>query len=139
MTAHSPQRRHPFLEIFARALAPHMLHGHSHDKDPPPVEQLLPPGFSQPELQAVLELFIAADHDVREDRFTAAALNLDLAESRIRLAISKLVVVPPAMETALYEIKTAQQEIVRKDTAHALSAVDNAVRCLAATPPAAKR
>src|SRR5215213_7050484 len=92
-------QQHPFLDLFAAAMAPSMRSGPGHDKDPPRLRPL--PGMTPPELRGLLDLFIAADQDLRDDRFTAAARNLDLAETRIRLAISHDGTAKPAYGAAL--------------------------------------
>jgi hypothetical protein len=127
--------RHPFRDLFASALFPHITHAADHSKDPPPVEHLLPPGFSAPELRELIDHFIAADHDVREDRLAAAARNLDVTETRLRLAITSGRGARPAYEAALGDIAIAREAIGRKDSAHACGAIGNAVRALAAAAP----
>ena len=127
-----PESQHPFLDLFAFALVPYMgPQGPDHERDPPPVKRLLPPGFSAPELRELLDLFIAAEHDVREDRFAAAARNLDLAETRIRLASQTATPARPAYEAALGDIALAREAVERKDSAHACGAIHDAVRALA--------
>lgn len=123
--------QHPFLDLFAASLAPWMPRGPGHDKDPPPLRQPLP-GLTQPDLRALLDLFVAADRDLREDRFTAAARNLDVAETRIRLATSHDGSAAPAYEAVLGDIALARQAAERRDSAHGCGAVADAVRALAA-------
>jgi hypothetical protein len=127
-----PVSQHPFLDLFAASLAPWMQRGPGHDKDPPPLRQPLP-GFMQPDLRALLDLFVAADQDLREDRFNAAARNLDVAETRIRLAISHDGSAASAYEAVLGDIALARQAAERRDSAHGCGAVADAVRALAAS------
>jgi hypothetical protein len=128
----SSPNRHPFLDMFASALLPHIGgHAGDHAKDPPPVEHLLPPGFSAPGLRELVDHFIAADHDVREDRYPAAASNLDMAEAHLRKALAAGAAAKPSYESALRDIAVAREAVGRKDSAHACGAIGNAVRALA--------
>lgn len=125
-----PTTEHPFLDLFAAAMTPWMPLGPSHEKDPPRLKPL--PGFTPPELRALLDHFVAADNDLRENRFTAAVRHLDLAETRIRLAQRDERAPNPAYEAALSDIALAREATTRGDTAHACGAVGDAVRALLA-------
>ncbi len=126
-----PAGQHPFLDLVAAALAPWMSTGADHSKDPPPLPPL--PGFTPPEVKSLVELFVAADHDLREDRFTAASANLDVAETRLKLAMKQPGGSGPALDAALRDVGLAREAIAKKDTQHAIGAVDDAVRRLLAS------
>jgi len=127
--------QYQFLDLLAAAMVPQLAPGPEHGKDPPPVERLLPPGLAAPDLLALLDFFVAADHDVRTDRFVAAARNLDLAETRIRLVSSQSGLASAACEAALRDIVLARDAAGGRDSAHACGAIADAVRALAATQP----
>jgi hypothetical protein len=133
----SATSRHPFLDLFAAAMAPWMPHGSDHSKDPPPLPDDVAPGLTSPELKSLVELFVAADHDMREDRYSAAVHNLDLAETRIRLAMSHAAGDGRPLqgyERALGDIAVAREAAARRDSAHGCGAVGDAVRALLPKP-----
>ena len=80
---------HPYLDLFTSSLASPFLHGPVHDRDPPPVEDILPLSPTQAEARPLLELLLGADHDLRDDHSRAAGINLALAETRLRMAIGR--------------------------------------------------
>ena len=123
---------HPYLDIFAASLAPYMPHGPSHDRDPPPIDHLLPLERRRPEVKELFDLLLGADHDLRDDHTRAAAINLDLAETRLRLAIARDGP-KPALEAALACIQRAREELARGQTARACAAVTDAARAVART------
>ena len=123
---------HPYLVICAASLAPYMAHGPSHDRDPPPIDNLLPLEPRQPAARELLDLLLGADHDLRDDHTRAAAINLDLAETRLRLAINRDGP-KPALEAALAGVQRAREELARGQTARACAAVTDAARAVART------
>jgi hypothetical protein len=123
--------RHPYLDLFAFALIPRMKLGPDHAKDPPP-PHLLPLTSATPEAKQVLDLLLGADRDVRDDHGRAAGINLELAETRLKLAISHGDK-SPALETALSRIALAREEVTRGDTRRACAALADAIRAVA--PP----
>ena len=120
--------QHPYLDLFAFALVPHRKAGPDHAKDPP-APHMLPLTGSSPEAQQVLQLLAGADHDIRDDHDHAAAINLALAETRIRLAISHGDR-SPALQTALDRIALAREEMARHDSRRACAALADAVRAV---------
>jgi hypothetical protein len=123
------QSQHPFLDMLAAALSTHVLHSAGHERDPPPVERLLPQGLTEPELRGLIDFFVAADHDMREDRYVAAARHLELAETRIRLAISRGGRPREGHEATLRHIARARDAAERRNSAEGCRAVAEAVRC----------
>ncbi|MDO9712268.1 hypothetical protein [Paracraurococcus lichenis] len=119
---------HPYLNLFASALVPQMKRGPDHSADPPP-PHLLPLTGGSSESRGVLDLLLGADHDLRDDHDRAATINLALAETRIRLAISHGDT-SPALETALNRIALAREEMARHDTRRACAALADAVRAV---------
>jgi hypothetical protein len=127
--------QHPFLDLFAASMAPWMARGGDHSKDPPPLPAGVMPGLTSPELRSLVELFVAADHDMRDDRYDAALRNLELAETRIRLAMSHAGGKgPPGYEAALGDIAVAREAAARRASAHGCGAVGDAVRALLPKP-----
>jgi hypothetical protein len=122
--------RHPYLDLFAFALIPRMKLGPDHAKDPPP-PHLLPLTSATPEAKQVLDLLLGADHDIRDDHDRAAGINMALAETRIRLAISRGDK-SPALQTALTRIALAREEMAKHDTRRACAALADAVRAVMA-------
>ncbi len=120
--------QHPYLDLFAFALVPYKKAGPDHAKDPPP-PHLLPLSSASPEAQQVLQLLASADHDIRDDHDRAAGINLALAETRIRLAISHGDK-SPALQTALERIALAREEMARHDSRRACLALAEAVRAV---------
>ena len=112
--------QHPYLDIFAFALVPYAKHGPDHSKDPPP-PHLLPLTGGSPESKQVLDLLLGADRDIRDDHERAAGINLALAETRLRLAISRGDK-SPALQTALERIALAREEMARHDSRRACAA-----------------
>jgi hypothetical protein len=131
-----PRPRHPYIELFASALFPAIIgaQGGNHSKDPPPVERLLPQGLTAPELRDLLEHFVAADHDARADRYTAAIGNLELAEAHLRRVASLGGSAKPSYESALGDVAVAREAAGRKDSAHTCGAIGSAVRAIAGAP-----
>lgn len=121
---------HPYLDLFAFALVPHAKHGPDHSKDPPP-PHLLPLSDGTPEAQQVLDLLLGADHDIRDDHEGAAGINLALAETRIRLTISRGDA-SPALQTALERIAQARVDMAQHESRRACAALADAVRAVAA-------
>ncbi|MBK1659218.1 hypothetical protein [Paracraurococcus ruber] len=119
--------QHPYLDLFALALVPRSAHGGDHSKDPP---HLLPLTGGTPEAQAVLDLLSGADQDIRLDHERAAAINLDLAETRIRMAISHGDTAP-SLQTALERIAQAREEMAKHDSRRACAALADALRAVA--------
>lgn len=122
------QPKHPYLDLFAFALVPYAKQGPDHTKDPP-APHMLPLTGSSPEARQVLDLLLGADHDIRDDHERAAGINLALAETRIRLAISHGDR-SPALQTALDRIALARQEMARHDSRRACAALADAVRAV---------
>ena len=120
--------QHPYLDLFAFALVPYKKSGPDHAKDPP-TPDFLPLTGSSPEAQQVLQLLAGADHDIRGDHDRAAGINLALAETRIRLAISHGDK-SPALQTALDRIALAREEMARHDSRRACAALADAVRAV---------
>lgn len=125
--------KHPYLDIFAFALVPYAKHGPDHSKDPP-TPQMLPLTGGTPESKQVLDLLLGADHDIRDDHPRAAGINLDLAETRIRLAISHAGP-SPQLDSALKCIHLAKQEVARGDTRRACAALADAIRAVTRATP----
>ena len=119
---------HPYLDLFAFALVPRLQAGHDQSKDPP-TPHLLPLNAATPEAKQVLELLSGADHDIRDDHDHAAAINLALAETQIRLAVSHGDHAP-ALQTALARIGQAREEMARHDTRRACAALADALRAV---------
>ncbi|MFC7473647.1 hypothetical protein ACFQS7_04740 [Dankookia sp. GCM10030260] len=126
--------QHPYLDLFSFALVPRLKSGPDHAKDPP-APHLLPLANASPEARQVLDLLLGADHDLRDDHDQAAGINLALAETRIRLAVSHGDK-SPALQTALTRIALAREEMAKHDTRRACAALADAVRAVMA--PAAK-
>ncbi len=125
--------RHPFAEMFAAALSTHVMRSAGHENDPPPLERLLPPGLTEPELSGLIGTLIAADHDLREDRTTAAIRHMELAETRIRLGMGRLPEPAQArQDAAIREIAAARQAAERRDSAAGCRALAEAVRSILA-------
>ncbi|TCZ59814.1 hypothetical protein [Roseicella aquatilis] len=125
--------KHPYLDIFAFALVPYAKHGPDHSKDPPS-PQMLPLTGGSPEAKQVLDLLLGADHDIRDDHPRAAGINLDLAETRIRLAMSHGGAAP-GLESALTCIHLAQREVTRGDTRRACAALADAIKAMTRAAP----
>ena len=121
--------QHPYLDIFAASLVPSTAHGPDHSKDPP-APQILPLTGESPEIRQVLDLLLGADRDARHDHGRAAGINLQLAETRIRLTISHGDK-SPALETALTRIALAREELGRGDTRRACAALADAIHVVA--------
>lgn len=128
--------RHPYLDLFAACLVPHLRHGPGHEKDPPPIDNLLPLAPATPEAQGLLALLTGADHDLRGDHARAAGINLDLAEAKLQRALRQDGG-SPALDAALHGVVRAKQELARGQAARACAAVTDAVR--AVIGPAARR
>ncbi|WP_149539545.1 hypothetical protein [Siccirubricoccus phaeus] len=122
------QTAHPYYDLFVASLVPRMAHGPAHDHDPPPPHLLALPG-TLPEAQQVLDLLLGADRDVRQDQTHAAAINLDLAETRLRLALAHGSV-SPGQEGALASIALAREEVARGRTDRACAALAWALKQL---------
>jgi len=122
--------QHPYLDLFSFALVPRMKSGPDHAKDPPP-PHLLPLAGASPEAKQVLDLLLGADHDIRDDHDRAAGINMALAETRIRLAVSRGDR-SPALQTALTRIALAREEMAKHDTRRACAALADAVRAVMA-------
>jgi hypothetical protein len=120
--------QHPYLDLFSFALVPRMKTGPDHAKDPP-APHVLPLAGTSPDAKQVLDLLLGADHDIRDDHDRAAGINLALAETRIRLAVSRGDQ-SPALQTALARIAQAREEMARHDTARACAALADAVRAV---------
>ena len=125
--------QHPFLDLFASAMAPGMSRGPSHADDPPPMAPL--PGLSSPELRSLVDHFVAADQDLREDRVTAALRNLDVAETQIRLALSHGASAKGTYEAVLGDIALAREAAEKRDSRHAVGALADAVNALLRAVP----
>ncbi len=119
---------HPYLDLFAFALVPRLRGGQDHSKDPP-APHLLPLSDTSPEAKQLLDLLAGADHDLRDDHDRAAAINLALAETKIRLAVSHGDHAP-ALQTALARIGQAREEMARHDTRRACAALADALRAV---------
>lgn len=126
--------QHPFLDMLAAALSTHVLHGPGHERDPLPLERLLPQGLTEPELRGLLDFFVAADHDMRADRYAAAARHLELADTRIRLGLSRGGGPRECQEAALRHIAEARGAAARRDSALGCRATAEAVRAVLAEP-----
>jgi hypothetical protein len=124
-TAHTA---HPYLDIFTASLVPYMRRGPGHEQDPPPPHLLALPA-NMPEAQRLLDLLLGADRDVREDHPHAAAINLALAETRLRLAMAHDGATP-ALEAALAAIGLAREEVAGGNTRRACAALAGAVHAL---------
>ncbi|MBL6457751.1 hypothetical protein JMJ55_20650 [Belnapia sp. T6] len=124
---------HPYLDIFVASLVPRLHHGPEHDKDPP-APHVVPLPAGSPEAQRLLDLLLGADHDFRGDHARAGAVNLDLAETHLRLRISRDGLTPP-LEAARAGIARAQAEAAAGHTARALAALADAVRALVPAQP----
>jgi hypothetical protein len=120
--------KHPYLDLFTFAMVPRMKLGPDHGKDPPE-PNLLPLPSASPDAQQVLQLLCGADHDIRDDHEHAAGINLALAETRIRMAISHGDR-SPALQTALDRIALARAEMERHDSRRACAALADAVRAV---------
>jgi hypothetical protein len=120
--------KHPYLDIFTASLVPQMRRGPGHEQDPPP-PHLLPLPADMPEAQRLLDLLLGADRDIRDDHTHAAAINLALAETRLRLAISHDGAMP-ALEAALSAIGLAREEVAGGNTRRACAALAGAVHAL---------
>jgi hypothetical protein len=127
--------RHPYLDIFTASLVPSMQRGPGHGNDPPPVEHLLPLTAAAPETRALLDLLVGADHDLRVDHGRAAGINLELAETRLRLAMSRDGP-SPALDSALASIARAREEMANGRPSRACAAVTDAVRAVLQAPHA---
>jgi hypothetical protein len=122
--------RHPYLGLFTTALVPRLKGGADHAGDPP---ALLPLAGATPEAQHVLDLLLGADRDIRDDHARAAGINLDLAETRVRLAVSHGDA-SPALPIALARIGLAREEAAKGDTRRACAALADAVQAVLASP-----
>jgi hypothetical protein len=127
------REQHPYLDLFAFALVPYAKHGPDHSKDPP-TPRMLPLTGGSPESQRVLDLLLGADHDIRDDHARAAGINLELAETRIRLAISHGDR-SPRLESALKCIALAREEVTRGDTRRACAALADAIKAVMPAGP----
>jgi hypothetical protein len=126
--------QHPYLDLFTFALVPKMKTGPDHGKDPPAPHVLSLTG-SSPEAKQLLDLLLGADRDIRDDHDRAAGINLSLAETKIRLAISHGDR-SPALQTALDRIALAREEMGRHDTRRACAALADALRAVMRAEPA---
>jgi len=117
---------HPYIDLFAAALVPRTHAGHANH---PPLPDLLPLHATTPEARQVLDLLIGADHDIRDAHERAAAINLALAETRIRLAVSHGDKAP-GLQTALARIALAREELAKHDTRRACAALADAVKAV---------
>jgi hypothetical protein len=124
--------QHPYLDIFTASLVPRMTHGTGHAEDPPPLH-LLPLPTNMPEAQQLLDLLLGADRDIRGDHARAAAINLAVAETRLRLAISHDGLTP-ALEAARAAIALAREEVAGGNTRRACAALAGAVHTLQRPP-----
>ena len=121
----APPDPHPWLHLFAAALVPQAPHGPDHSKDPPP-PHLLPLTGASEEAKHVLDLLLGADRDIRDDHRRAAGLNLDLAETQIKLALSHGQQ-KQALQTAMARIALAREELAKGDTRRACAALADAI------------
>ncbi|MBX6741695.1 MAG: hypothetical protein QJR07_15320 [Acetobacteraceae bacterium] len=121
--------QHPYLDLFTASLVPHMLHGPGHEQDPPRVDRMLSLEPSGPEAKMVLDLLLGADHDLRGDHTRAAGINLDLAETRLELAIAHDGP-KPELEAALAGIRLAREELLHGQQRRACAAVCSAIRAV---------
>lgn len=127
------QRPHPYLDLFTASLVPRLGHGPGHEQDPPP-PHLLPLPANMPEAQQLLDLLLGADRDIRGDHAHAAAINLALAETRLRLAIQHDGSSPP-LEATLRAIGLAREEVAGGNSRRACAALAGALMALAGAPP----
>jgi hypothetical protein len=127
------REQHPYLNLFAFALVPYAKHGPDHSKDPP-TPQMLPLTGGSPESRQVLDLLLGADHDIRDDHPRAAGINLELAETRIRLAISHGDK-SQRLDSALKCIALAREEVRRGDTRRACAALADAIKAVMRPDP----
>ena len=125
-----PETKHrPYLDAFIASLVPRQS-AFEHMKDPPAPHVLpLPPG--SPEAERVRDLLLGADHDLRDDHAKAGAVNLELAEMRLRRLIAEKGLTPP-LEAATSGLRAAQQELAAGHVSRALSALADAVRAVTA-------
>jgi hypothetical protein len=120
-------QRRPYLDAFIASLVPRQAPT-EHAKDPPAPHLLpLPPG--SPEADRLLDLLLGADHDLREDHAKAGAVNLALAETRLRRLIAEEGLTP-SLEAATAGLRLAQEELAVGHTARALSALADAARAI---------
>ncbi len=77
----------------------------------------------------LLDLLLGADHDLRGDHPRAAAINLDLAETRLELAIAHDGA-KPELEAALAGIRLAREELRHGQPRRACAAVCSAIRAV---------
>ncbi len=122
-------RPHPYLDAFIASLVPRQV-ALDHLKDPPAPHVLpLPPG--SPEAARRLDLLLGADHDLRDDHAKAGAVNLSLAEMRLRRLIAETGLTPP-LEAATSGLRAAQEELAAGHVARALASLADAVRAVRA-------
>jgi hypothetical protein len=123
----SDTQRHPYLDAFIASLVPRQV-STGHMKDPPAPHVLpLPPG--SPEAERVRDLLLGADHDLRDDHAKAGAVNLALAEMRLRRLVAEKGMTPPR-EAATSNLRAAQEELAAGHTARALASLADAVRAV---------
>ncbi len=132
-----PTSRHHFLDLLLpNALAPRMPHGPDHSHDPRLPDSMLEEIVAQfgphPALPAVTML-LAADHDCRADRYSAAVAQLGLAETRLRLDLPPAA---PALQAALGAIAMARAEAESRDCGRACAVIATAMRAALRYRPA---
>ncbi len=124
---HIDTTRHPYIDAFIASLVPRQV-ALGHLKDPP-APHVLPLPHGSPEAERLLDLLLGADHDLRDDHGKAGAVNLALAEMRLRRLIAEKGLTPP-LDAAARGLHAAQEELAAGHTARALSAVADAVRAV---------
>jgi hypothetical protein len=120
-----PREAHPYLKMFLAALVPHVASGPDHSKDPPP-PHIVPIAAGSPEGRQVLHLLLGADADIRHDHARAAGINLDLAETELKLALSHGGP-QEALSLALSRIADARTEAAKGHSARACTAIAEAI------------
>jgi hypothetical protein len=126
---------HPYFDLFTASLVPFMPKGPGHTQDPPSPDLLPLPAGSE-EAGQLLDLLFGADHALRKDHGRVAAINLALAETRLRLTISHDGLTP-MLEMVLSGILQAQEEMADGQPRRALSALDGALRAAQKQVPGA--
>ena len=120
-----PHDAHPYLKLFLSALVPHVDSGPDHSKDPAP-PHIVPIAGGSPEAKHVLHLLLGADADIRHDHARAAGINLDLAETELKLALSHGGP-QEALSQALSRIALAREEVAKGHSARACAAIAEAI------------
>ena len=123
-----PHDPHPYLKVFLSALVPQVASGPDHSKDPPP-PHIVPISGSSPEERHVLQLLVGADDDIRHDHGQAAGINLDLAETELKLALSHGGP-KEAIALALSRIALAREEVRKGHSARACMAIADAINAV---------